>query len=69
MEVEGYEAPVTFWMPIDNIGIGLHDLYHYSYGGNVYEYEGSHGCVNLPYNAVQQIYNQMVIGTPVIITP
>ncbi len=69
MEVQGYECPVDFWMPIDHTGIGLHDLYHYTYGGKEFEYNGSHGCINLPYDTAKQIYNNSFVGIPVIITP
>ncbi|HAE51647.1 MAG TPA: hypothetical protein DCG30_00130 [Ruminococcus sp.] len=67
--IQGYECPVDFWMPIDYTGIGLHDLYHASYGGNVRDWEGSHGCINLPWDTASAIYNQCVVGTPVVITP
>ena len=69
VEVEGYSQPVSFWMPIDHIGIGLHDLGRYAYGGSIYEYDGSHGCVNLPWQVASDIYDRCVVGTPVIITP
>ncbi len=66
-EVQGYEQPVSFWMPIDHTGIGLHDLSRSAYGGEIYLTNGSHGCVNLPYSAAEEIYNETVVGMPVII--
>lgn len=53
---EGYASPVSFWMPF-NGGIGLHDAtWRSSFGGNIYTYDGSHGCINLPYDAAKTIY-------------
>ena len=62
-----YETPVSFWMPF-NGGIGLHDAtWRSSFGGSIYYNEGSHGCVNLPYDIAETIYNNFDIGTPVIV--
>ncbi len=62
----GYAAPVTFWMPF-NGGIGIHDAsWRRSFGGNIYKTNGSHGCINCPYNVAKDIYNNIQPGTPVI---
>ncbi len=66
-EVQGYEAPVSYWMPIDHTGIGLHDLYRSAYGGDIYLTNGSHGCINLPLDMAAKIYEKTVIGMPVVI--
>lgn len=67
MEYE-YESPVTFWMPFSG-GIGLHDAVQWrsSYGGNIYLYDGSHGCVNLTYGVAEALYNNFSVGDPVIV--
>ncbi len=63
---EDYESPVTYWMPF-NGGIGLHDAtWRSSFGGSIYYYNGSHGCINLPYSAAGQIYSMVEPGMPVI---
>ena len=65
----GYECTVSYWMAFCG-GCGIHDSTWRSaseYGGNTYKYNGSHGCVNTPYNAVRTIYNNTRIGTPVIV--
>lgn len=63
---QGYESPVTFWMPF-NGGIGLHDAsWRGSFGGNIYTYDGSHGCINLPYSMAETIYNTVYEGYPVM---
>lgn len=53
---DDYEQPVNFWMPFDG-GIGLHDaLWRDNFGGNIYQFNGSHGCVNLPYEVALYLY-------------
>lgn len=64
---EGYEAPVDYWMPF-NGDVGIHDLKErYYFGSTIYLTNGSHGCVNTPYEAVQKIFDVVSIGTPVIV--
>ncbi len=67
MEDEGYETWVKYWMPINYIGVGLHDLSRSAYGGNIYMYNGSHGCINLPMAFVEDLYYATENGIPVII--
>ncbi len=62
-----YTSHVNFWMPFYK-GYGLHDSsWRSTYGGTIYQSSGSHGCVNLPYDAAQTIYNLISVGTYVII--
>jgi tetratricopeptide (TPR) repeat protein len=62
----GYAAPVDFWMPF-NGGIGIHDAsWRSKFGGNIYKTDGSHGCINCPYNVAREIYNNIEPGVPVI---
>lgn len=64
---EGYRSPVDYWMPF-NGNIGIHDMQtRYYFGSTIYLSHGSHGCVNTPLEAVEQIYNTVKIGTPVIV--
>ena len=64
---EGYTSPVDYWMPF-NGDVGIHDLKERAYfGGTIYLSNGSHGCVNTPYEQVQIIYDTVSIGTPVIV--
>ena len=64
---EDYEQPVDYWMQV-NGGIGIHDSKWRSvYGGTEYLNHGSHGCINTPYWAVESIFNNVTIGTPVIL--
>lgn len=62
-----YETPVTYWMPF-NGGVGIHDLSkRTSYGGDIYLSNGSHGCVNTPFDSVRTIYQNIEVNTPVIV--
>lgn len=63
---EDYEAPVSFWMPF-NGGIGLHDAsWRSEFGGSVYQTNGSHGCINMPYSVAEAIYNNIEDRTTII---
>ncbi len=66
LEGEDYSSPVKFWMPF-NGGIGFHDAtWRSEFGGNIYVNNGSHGCVNLPYDYAQILYENVEWGFPVI---
>ena len=63
---QGYATPVKFWMPVDG-AIGIHDAdWRDEFGGDEYKTNGSHGCVNVPKEVMPQLYEMVVIGTPVI---
>lgn len=65
----GYASPVSYWMAF-NGGIGIHDSSWRSskeYGGTTYKGNGSHGCVNTPYNTVKKIYQKARIGDYVVV--
>lgn len=66
---ENYRTPVAFWMPF-NGGIGIHDSTwraESEYGGQTYINNGSHGCVNTPYNAAGTIFNGIEVGDPIVV--
>ena len=57
-----------FAMWLTEGGILIHDAsWRDEHGGDIYLYDGSHGCVNTPLEAVTRIYEEITIGTPVII--
>lgn len=61
-----YETPVSYWMPF-NGNIGMHDAtWRSSFGGDIYRTNGSHGCINLPYEKAKKIYEYMYTGFPVV---
>lgn len=63
-----YVSYVNYWIAFLGSSYGFHDAsWRSSFGGNIYKYNGSHGCVNMPYNKVKELYNLVQIGTPVYI--
>jgi len=63
---EGYESPVSFWMPFVN-QIGLHDAsWRSEFGGEIYKTDGSHGCVNAPYDVAKTVYDNINSGDYII---
>ena len=63
-----YKTWVNKWLRLTNSGIGLHDAtWRSSFGGNIYTYNGSHGCINLPKKFAYDLYEHAYVGLPVII--
>ncbi len=63
---ENYAAPVSYWMPF-NGDIGIHDAtWRSKFGGQIYITDGSHGCINTPYDVASKIFEYITQGTPVI---
>lgn len=61
-----YESHVDYWMPF-NGGIGFHDAsWRNKFGGTIYQYAGSHGCINLPVEKAKLLYEKVYKGMPVI---
>ena len=51
-----------------NGGIGLHDAsWRNSFGGDIYINNGSHGCINLPLEAAEKLYNIINSEMPIIV--
>ncbi|MBQ5533137.1 MAG: L,D-transpeptidase family protein [Bacteroidales bacterium] len=67
MAVQGYECPVSYWMPFNWLGCGFHDLSRGAYGGSIYMYNGSHGCLNLRYSTAKALYETVETGMPVLV--
>lgn len=63
-----YRTKVSYWMRITNSGVGFHDAtWQPSFGGQRYKRHGSHGCINMPYSAAQQLYSLVSVGTRTVI--
>lgn len=62
-----YKSFVNYWMPF-NGGIGMHDAsWRSKFGSSIYKTNGSHGCINLPYNAAKTIYEYIDSSMPIIV--
>ena len=63
----GYYTHVNYWMPF-NGGIGLHDAnWRSKFGGNIYVNNGSHGCVNIPSEHADDVFENVSKGTKVLV--
>lgn len=63
-----YKTWVNQWMRLTNSGIGLHDAYWRDFfGGSIYKYDGSHGCLNLPKDFAKELFDNVERKTAVII--
>ena len=64
---ENYETPVTYWMPFAG-NVGMHDAYWRSkFGGSIYKYAGSHGCINLPPEVAKVVFENVKKNYPVLV--
>ena len=62
-----YSVWVDYWIRFIP-HYGFHDAsWRDSFGGSIYEYDGSHGCVNLPHSAAAKLYELVDYDTPVIV--
>ena len=58
---------VSYWMPYFR-GYGLHDSdWREEWGGDIYTYDGSHGCINMDKEPARIIFENIEIGTPVVV--
>lgn len=63
-----YRSYVEYWMPFRSGGYGLHDAsWRSSFGGTIYQYAGSHGCINLPSAKAAELYNIVNVGDKVYV--
>lgn len=62
----GYASFVNYWMPVKG-GIGIHDAtWRDEFGGEIYKTGGSHGCINTPLEKMEELYDMVTLGTPVV---
>ncbi len=63
-----YDTRVNYWMAFIGNSHGLHDAtWRHNFGGNIYTYDPTHGCVNMPYDQIETLYYMAEVGTPVYI--
>lgn len=63
-----YATPVKYWVPFDWEGMGIHDAsWQGSFGGDVWTYAGSNGCINIPSSVMPTLFDLVETGMPVII--
>ena len=64
---ENYTSSVTYFMPFA-YNVGFHDAgWRSAFGGSIYLSSGSHGCVNMPRDKAEELFEILPVGTPVIV--
>lgn len=64
---KNYRTFVNYWVAVYG-GIGLHDAtWRQEFGGEIYKKSGSHGCVNTPLEKMEELYDMLEVGMPVVI--
>ncbi len=65
---EEWDTTCDYWNNISLCGIGMHDSQWRggAFGGSIYTWNGSHGCINMPFEGAKYIYDNVEIGTPVV---
>ena len=62
-----YKTVVKYWMRVTNSGVGFHDAtWQSAFGGTRYITHGSHGCINMSYSEVAELYSMVEVGCPVV---
>lgn len=63
-----YVQPVSYWIPFDDTGQGIHDAnWQPAFGGDIYKTNGSLGCINTPPDVMAQVFEHVTLGMPVIV--
>ena len=63
----GYSTHVNYFMPY-NGGEGLHDAtWRSEFGGDIYKYSGSHGCINMPLDKAAEAYEYLSVDDKVLV--
>ncbi len=63
---DNYASYVNYWLGVHK-GIGIHDAtWRNKFGGEIYKTNGSHGCINSPLEKMEKLYEEVEVGTPVI---
>lgn len=65
---ERWDTKCTYWNNVSLCGIGLHDSQWRgtAVGGDIYKYNGSHGCINMTLESAKYIYDNVEYDTPVV---
>ena len=63
-----YEVGVSYWMAYIGSTHGFHDAtWRSSFGGDIYTYDPTHGCINMPTDKAGELFYLVEVGTPVYI--
>lgn len=63
-----WDSHVDFWLGVVGNLVGFHNApWQSTFGGNIYTYYGSHGCIRMSYASGQGLYNAAQVGDVVVI--
>ena len=66
-EMFEYRTEVSWWMPF-NGGVGMHDAWWRSaFGGEIYLWDGSNGCINMPPDAAEKAFEIVTLDMPIVV--
>lgn len=71
--VDGWKSHVDFWLGYDGSERGFHNAdWRWQFGRDgdgdlIYQYDGSHGCINMDYGPAEEFYGLVEVGDPVVI--
>lgn len=64
---EDYPSAVNYWIPFDG-NLGISDApWRMDFGGQLYEFEGTHGSICAPSDQVQIIFSNVEKNTQIVI--
>ena len=62
-----WDTTCDYWTRVAIVGIGLHDSqWRWQFGGNIYKWNGSHGCINMPLEYAKYVHDHVAMDTPVV---
>lgn len=62
-----WDTTVAYWNQLTFDGIGIHDATWQPYfGGELYKWNGSHGCINVSLADAEYVYENVPTNTPVV---
>ena len=51
-----------------NGGVGMHDAWwRGAFGGDIYLYDGSHGCINMPVDMAAAAFDIVTLDMPIVV--
>jgi hypothetical protein len=66
--VAPWDETVNYYMGFTEQGHGFHDgLWRNAFGGNIWINNGSHGCINMPLGPATTLWENLEMGTPVVV--
>ncbi|MDM8270426.1 L,D-transpeptidase [Thermophilibacter provencensis] len=63
-----WDSHVNFWIPVVRNLVGFHNCpWQYEFGGDIYTYYGSNGCIRMSYESAEKLYDIVEMGDAVVI--